>query len=954
MKLKTTLFPLFCLLFLVCNLSFSQTSCNFTVQLTDQFGDGWSGASVKITVGNITSLFTLDGENDNGLFKSFNLEVNDQDSIIIEYVPVGNFNLDNAYIIFNPEGIEFFKDGQEPDKGPVAGIVFRGIGECPDCLVSNPSSVSIDDVRAYTADISWNSNTIDGSTYEIEYGIRGFVPGTGLKANTGNRFIRLRDLLERTDYQFYLSAKCPGNFTSRMIGPFEFTTRWATDLGIIQILAPVTSCDIEASDSVIVVMKNFGGQPQSLIPFRFSVNGIEGGVPIPTDGFYTGVLGKDSIAEIPFETLGRFPEPNDYIVKAWTELEGDSLTTNDTTTISITKIPVISQLPYFEKFESWSGGWTIGGESRNPSWQRGNPDGSKITAISPGNLSWVTNLNGFYNSGEFSQLYSPCLDFSNLNTDPRINFQFNFNSESCCDKGWLEMSIDGETTWQKVGAAGTGFNWYNNIDENLWSGDGGFSGWVTASNVLTGAARQPEVRLRFVFSSDSNINEEGVGIDNVSITMPNAVDMAGISLSHNSEIECGSPTDQLVLNIGNLGNQTQTRFNVSYQINNQPVVTENVGNLSIAAGRNASYSFTKRFDSSLPGTYFIKAWTSVSAEGFSPNDTAYLTFSTAIMPPFGEDFERGILPQGWASDEDVVITNDHSNISFAISNNLYSGDRGFEITSPVIGPIVQGDSLNFDYRIVNNSGNGTIATSLSNNDIILVQISIDCGETYNTFYTIDISTHISSSDLRQISIPLGNFLGEFIKVRFLGTWGSGDYYVDIDNVYIPRCTGSLGLSSKVTNVSRSGKADGQIQVFTSEGVGPYSYKWEGGQTGSELINISNGMYRVTVTDRFGCSETLEVIVDIGVSTKDLDVFEYLTIYPNPSKEIAHVQFRLTEPQNVKVELVNLLNQSLYQEVVGTTTEGMVQMDIQNLPPGLYLVRLKVGENLVTVRKLIKS
>jgi len=65
---------------------------------------------------------------------------------------------------------------------------------------------------------------------------------------------------------------------------------------------PVTSCGLGISEMIEVELKNFGANPQSLIPFKFSVNGVDGGVPIPTDGFFTGIISKDSSTTIQFET----------------------------------------------------------------------------------------------------------------------------------------------------------------------------------------------------------------------------------------------------------------------------------------------------------------------------------------------------------------------------------------------------------------------------------------------------------------------------------------------------------------------------------------------------------------------------------------------------------------------------------------------------------------------------
>jgi len=53
-------------------------------------------------------------------------------------------------------------------------------------------------------------------------------------------------------------------------------------------------------------------------------------------------------------------------------------------------------------------------------------------------------------------------------------------------------------------------------------------------------------------------------------------------------------------------------------------------------------------------------------------------------------------------------------------------------------------------------------------------------------------------------------------------------------------------------ISCNGNADGIIQAFPSGGTGPYSYSWSQAGNNDSLINLSAGVYNVTVTDANGC------------------------------------------------------------------------------------------------------
>ena len=101
--------------------------------------------------------------------------------------------------------------------------------------------------------------------------------------------------------------------------------------------------------------------------------------------------------------------------------------------------------------------------------------------------AWVTNLNGNYNNGEESYVVSNCFDFSSLTADPTISLSINLDTETSYDGGWLDASIDGGLTWTKIGAIGSGVNWYNfnNTFKQLgevWAGNSG--GWIFAKHAL--------------------------------------------------------------------------------------------------------------------------------------------------------------------------------------------------------------------------------------------------------------------------------------------------------------------------------------------------------------------------------------------------------------------------------------------------------------------------------------
>ena len=73
-------------------------------------------------------------------------------------------------------------------------------------------------------------------------------------------------------------------------------------------------------------------------------------------------------------------------------------------------------------------------------------------------------------------------------------------------------------------------------------------------------------------------------------------------------------------------------------------------------------------------------------------------------------------------------------------------------------------------------------------------------------------------------------------------------------------TCNISISSAVTNTTCNGGSDGSIDLTVAGGSGSYTYSWDNGSTSEDPSSLSAGTYVVTVTDTWGCTATLSVIV----------------------------------------------------------------------------------------------
>ncbi len=912
--------------------------CVYTLELQDTQGDGWNGARLQVRVNGVNTDYTLT----NGSRQQFLLYFNNNDSLQLAFFK-GKFDSEASYTLVDQENRTVFVSGSP---FPLPGVVFRTKIVCPTCAPPPVSQIKIEDVRAFTSRISWLPNVTNG-VYQVEYDTLGFRRGKGQVIRTPLGSLTLSKLKENKRYQFYLSVVCKPGDTSRVLGPYFFKTLWANDVGVSKIVAPLSSCGLTSADSVKVLIRNYGGNPQSLIPFDYAVNGKAAGVKMPADGLYTGIVSKDSAKVTVFDATSNFATPGEYLIESWTALKSDSLKTNDTTRVRIISVPSISTLPYFTNLESKFSGWLVDTNSVNSTWAFGAPNKRVLNQAFSGNQVWTTNLSGNYKLNEKSYLLSPCFNFTSIKRDPTFSFAMQLDLESCCDAAWVELSTDGGKSWAKLGATDSGINWYNDRAKQVWTGNGGFSGWFTASHPLPGTSTAKDVRLRMVLQSDFANSYEGIALDNFSVSVADR-DFVGTDVRNTATDACGSTTDQVAFNVGNLSTAPVTAFNVAYRVNNGAVVTENVGNLSIPIAAKRAYTFRAPFNSSTPGRYSIKAW--VVGEAAPLNDTAVYTFYIAYPLPYAENFERGGVPTDWVVDNSLVVNKDRGNTTFVLSANLTSSRLTAKATTPVFGPLAANDSLTFQYRIVNSSAGNVTPTDLSANDRIDIQVSSDCGKTFTTVSIISRANHVPSTALRRLTVKLGAYSGKYVQVRFLATWGQGDYWIDIDNINVIRCTSPF--SNVLATASQSGIFDGTALVVADPYAGPYTYKWSNGATTKQLTGLKGGAYTVTVTDRFGCTDVQRAVVGTITGLNEVTNIDKVVLMPNPTSQTTLLQVQLKETANLQVQLINSMGQILYATQVPNTRRADVPLDLLDHPAGMYFVRL-VSNGQQRVEKLVR-
>ncbi|PRX12724.1 S8 family serine peptidase [Nonlabens ulvanivorans] len=253
--------------------------------------------------------------------------------------------------------------------------------------------------------------------------------------------------------------------------------------------------------------------------------------------------------------------------------------------------------------------------------------------------------------------------------------------------------------------------------------------------------------------------------------------------------------------IENLGSQDQSNFTVSYQIDNNAMIQETY-NGTLNAGSSILYNFNTPATVNANGAGTLRVWVSTTNDEQLVNDEKTLDyFATAtsesldIVEPFDVN---GVLPTGW------ILDNPDGNTTWTEEMNVI-GVNGNPTTAAFIDGANytsrgQTDSFTTNYYDLNFNGTATLTFDLAKaqwsatyNDGLRVELSTDCGSTYNQIYfkdgltlatvpyTNSTWTPSSASDWRQESIDLSSFVGNDIVLRFvnLNDYSNSTY---IDNI----------------------------------------------------------------------------------------------------------------------------------------------------------------------------
>jgi len=150
------------------------------------------------------------------------------------------------------------------------------------------------------------------------------------------------------------------------------------------------------------------------------------------------------------------------------------------------------------------------------------------------------------------------------------------------------------------------------------------------------------------------------------------------------------------------------------------------------------------------------------------------------------------------------------------------------------------------------------------------------------------------------------------------------------------------VTATATNETSAPANDGTATAVASGGVLPYSYSWSNGGTTATITGLDADTYSVTVTDFAGCTASASATVNTDVGIGDLKDVVSFSLFPNPANDKVNLRLELNDVKEVSVVWYDVLGQTVMERTEARVKSFEEQFNAAVLPQGIYMVRIKIG------------
>ena len=695
-------------------------------------------------------------------------------------------------------------------------------------------------------------------------------------------------LAGETDVKFRFRFASDGSvvYDGVAIDNFKISDPVPNDLGVTELVTPVSGAALTGSEVVSVMVKNFGILSQTNFPVTYKA---DGGAEVTE--IYTGTLAPGVSALFTFAATADLESEELHEICSWTDLVADENHANDS-------IPGCADIMHFPPVTG-TGSYYIY---------------SNTVGYEPGYmLSNSTAMNTVFGAGVWTLDYYEELDIASVFNETNC-FIFLEGSEQHFNE--FENFLNNNQSWIEGWVSSGG---HLLINASPWEGDGGDIGfdnmhisypWYTYNStavdplhpVLTGPYTPVTADFYGFYVSEARISGDGISpiisdldstnyyllvekawgdgqlmvgtmgapeyytptdesqnlrqnmLDYLKLCAP--VDI-GVTALISPAGGCGMTSEQEVtIEITNFGSSSVTNIPVYYKYDALPEVFE-IALGPVPIGGTYTYTFDATIDAAILGDHTLIAWTDFSGDEDVTNDLLSTDFTSLETP---------VLEFG-------------ANTTVCDETTLDAGNPGSTYLWST-GEITQTISV---------TESGTYSVTVTNP-------SSGCTVTDNITVTVNYT-------------PVSGFT----------------YTAD-------------GLTVIFTNTSTDGAT-----YSWSFGDGTTSTEEDPSHTYG-----ADGTYTVTLTVTNSCGSAFySFVIEVETAVNDVDLANAVSVYPNPTSTIATIDAQLIFVSDISLQLVNTLGEVVWSAEAGSVNSIHYEINVSGFADGVYQLNIMSNDKFAT-------
>jgi hypothetical protein len=700
--------------------------------------------------------------------------------------------------------------------------------------------------------VQLQNTTGDGAHSLI--GDPGFYSNTDLHislATADGKGVSLAEVMYDIDGQFR-------NASTPDIGADEFTPP-QNNIKILDITGTATDeCSFTANELITVTFVNQGTANQNSIPIRIKLDNYN----LVSETYNSNVSTNDTVS-YQFSTAFDISQGGLHHIMVYTDLANDEIRENDTLQFDFETKISMTDFPYFEGFEaSVSEIFTIRTNSEsavNINPDRGNASMASLEFEGGSSAGWNYTGYDFYqnitqNSSHEASISTCEFDGSaltglmlTLDMKSEDYYGYNYNN-------WFWVTIN-DTIYPKTLTGDSAFM-------------GGYDDFLNLEYDLSAyLSSGMSIQLHTLLKYNNSYGGYRTDIDNINIYEPQDIDVGIINVGVLYIEDCGSPLDSIFAQVKNFGLLPVINVPIAADISyGSDVYHYQVTVADTIQPSESRWVYLGQMNSRVNGLFSTSVYTTLSTDSISLNNTwAYQGYNEVYKEiPYIETFENN--DNDWYKEGIETIEMQY----FGGSGKAlaYFADGGYQMPG---NQNEQYSAFAYFEKPIGEIQNNSVLTlevkffqMQSFKDSILIVVSTDCGNSYETVLSINPGNYSSLQDWTNFQLPLAAYQGELLKigVRIVEN-NNSSYMVAIDNFGIVTPT-EIFLGNDTTICQGE-------SLFLTTGLSAsdgYSFKWVGpsipNNAFGESISVSNaGVYYVEVTDNIGFKsyDSINVVVN---------------------------------------------------------------------------------------------